>query len=142
MNETVKSPGIKIPPPLIFVASLIAGIGMQRIYSFNILPEGGEYIIGTIIMSPASIIIFFVLRKYIKSKTPFLNVYKQSKVLITSGPNRFTRNPGYLALILLYLGIGFWLDNVWIITLVIPLIMVINKFIIQKEERHLEAVFG
>ena len=79
--------------------------------------------------------------KYKKLKTPF-DVRKSATTLIITGPNKFSRNPGYLSLTLLYLGIGFVLSNVWIIVLAAPLIVIMNLYIIANEEKQLESLFG
>ena len=65
------------------------------------------------------IILFF--SKFHNSKkhpTP-LYVYKQTTTLVTFGICHFTRNPMYLALILLYTGLAVSFGNLWVLILVI-----------------------
>ncbi len=59
----------------------------------------------------------------------------------TEGPYRFSRNPAYVALTLWYLGIGFLLNNAWVLVLVIPVLVVMNRYVVPGEERRLEATF-
>jgi protein-S-isoprenylcysteine O-methyltransferase Ste14 len=76
------------------------------------------------------------------SCTPFFDFRKAASVLITDGPYRFSRNPSYVALTLLYLGVGIILNNGWIWLLVVPVLLVMDLRVVRKEERHLETTFG
>ncbi len=82
-----------------------------------------------------------VLRRFSRAGTTF-NVSKPASALITEGPYRFSRNPSYVSLTLLYLGIGILLNNGWILILVAPVFLVMDLWVVRREERHLEARFG
>ena len=71
---------------------------------------------------------------------PF-DVRKAATTLVTDGPYRFTRNPGYLALTLIYLGLGFLFSSGWAVLLV-PTLLIMNVAVVRKEEQHLQARFG
>ena len=83
-----------------------------------------------------------VLRRFRRAGTPFFNLRKPASALITEGPYRFSRNPSYVSLTLLYLGIGTLLNNGWILLLVVPVLLVMDLWVVRKEERHLETKFG
>jgi len=59
-----------------------------------------------------------------------------------SGPYRFTRNPMYLSLCLLNLGIGLLLCDAVPILLTLGLFWVLHVGVILREERYMEAKFG
>ncbi|MGD8405378.1 MAG: isoprenylcysteine carboxylmethyltransferase family protein [Anaerolineales bacterium] len=62
--------------------------------------------------------------------------------LVTSGPYACSRNPMYVGWSLIYLGITFILNSIWLVVF-FPLIMVyIHLIEITKEERWLEQKFG
>ena len=100
-----------------------------------------RYSVGIALIVVSGAIIPFVIIRYKKLKTPF-DVRKPARTLITDGPNRYSRNPGYLVLTILYLGVGFILNNIWILSLAIPVVLIMDLWIIRSEEHHLEAVFG
>ncbi|MCH7635332.1 MAG: isoprenylcysteine carboxylmethyltransferase family protein, partial [Proteobacteria bacterium] len=53
-----------------------------------------------------------------------------------------SRNPMYLALSLLYAGIGIAADGPWTLALLVPLLLVMHYGVIIREERYLERKFG
>src|SRR4029434_1028687 len=62
--------------------------------------------------------------------------------IVRDGPFRFTRNPMYLALCLVQIALGFFLND-WITLLfVVPLALIFHYGGILREERYLTAKFG
>jgi protein-S-isoprenylcysteine O-methyltransferase Ste14 len=67
---------------------------------------------------------------------------KPALTIVRGGPFRFTRNPMYLALCLLQVALGFFLND-WITLLfVVPLALILHYGVILREERYLTAKFG
>jgi protein-S-isoprenylcysteine O-methyltransferase Ste14 len=62
--------------------------------------------------------------------------------LVTNGPFRYTRNPGYLGLAMLYAGIAVLRNALWAILLLPLVVYVIQREVIGREERYLERTFG
>jgi len=141
MENTTQNTGLKLPPPIIYAAALFLGLVLNYFFPITFLPDVWGWGIGIANLVVAGAIIPFVIIRYKKVKTPF-DVRKPASTLVTDGPNHYSRNPGYLALTLLYLGIGFILNNIWILSFVVPVVLIMDLWIIRSEERHLEAVFG
>lgn len=62
--------------------------------------------------------------------------------LVTSGPYRFTRNPMYLALVLLLAGLAAGLGKVTPFLVLPPFVLALDRLFIRREERRLAAHFG
>ena len=62
--------------------------------------------------------------------------------LIQDGPFRYSRNPGYVALTMLYAGIAVRRNALWAILLLPVVVYVIQREVIVREERYLERTFG
>jgi protein-S-isoprenylcysteine O-methyltransferase Ste14 len=62
--------------------------------------------------------------------------------LVTDGPFRFTRNPEYLGLAMLYAGIALLRNSLWAILLLPVVVYVIQREVIGREERYLERTSG
>jgi len=142
MKNGIGSTIVKLPPPIFYATAIGLGLVTHHFFPFELLPEIWKGRIGTVLFSISGAIIPFILIRYNKLKTPFFNVYKPARALVTDGPNRFSRNPGYVVLTLLYLGIAVNLNNIWILGLSIPLILVVDLLIIRREEKELEEIFG
>ena len=62
--------------------------------------------------------------------------------LVQHGPFRYSRNPGYLSLTMIYAGIAILRNALWAILLVPLVVYVIQREVIEREERYLECTFG
>ncbi len=71
-----------------------------------------------------------------------INPYRPSTAIVTSGPFRYSRNPLYLALTLLYLGLTLAFNTWWGIVVLLPLVVVMDRGVVLGEERYLEQKFG
>src|SRR5664279_277509 len=70
---------------------------------------------------------------------PGVHMKKQNK-LVTTGPFSFSRNPIYLAFLMIYFGFAIAIQS-WLIILRIPLGIYFYKSAV-REERNLEKIFG
>jgi protein-S-isoprenylcysteine O-methyltransferase Ste14 len=68
--------------------------------------------------------------------------WKPSPELILQGPYRFTRNPMYVGVTLIQIGLGVAFNNLWI-ALFAPLALLTVHFVaVLPEERYLSERFG
>jgi len=131
-----------LPPPLIFFIFLALGLFLHWIMPVNMIsqhewlryPVGGHFLL----VSGAIAIQTYLLMR--KNKTP-LDFNKPTTSIITKGPFRFTRNPLYLSLLMLFLGIAILLNSLWFIPLFLCMFTFLNA-IAKKEELYLEKSFG
>jgi len=63
-------------------------------------------------------------------------------VIVSVGVYRLTRNPMYFSLAILYLGITCWVNSIWCLLLLFPVLIVVNEGVIKREEKYLEKKFG
>ena len=135
-----EGPGLRVHPPAIYLAVLWIGVGLNYGWPIRLLPGPWGAIVGVALIATGVAIMPSVLVRFRRADTPF-NAHKPTTALIVDGPYRFSRNPAYVALTLLYLGFGFLLNNAWILLLAIPVLLMMDQWVIPKEERHLEARF-
>jgi len=136
-----EGPGIPVHPPVVYLAALLVAVGLNHLWPIAVVPGRWGDVVGTIVIVAGIAIMPPLLRRFRRAGTTF-DVRKAASALITDGPYRFSRNPAYLALTLWYLGIGLILNNGWALLLVLPLLVIMDRWVVPKEEHHLEARFG
>ncbi len=68
--------------------------------------------------------------------------WKPTTAIVTDGPFRFTRNPAYLGMALLYIAIALLADAFWVLVPLPLALALIDRGVIAREERYLEGKFG
>ena len=141
MSERKDSPGIRIIPPVVYLIGFLAGYGLEQFWplaeaAWPWANLGGGLLIGVSVLLAAPSIL-----RFRKAATPF-DVRKPATALVTEGPYRYSRNPGYLALTLLYLGGVLLSESLWALALLVPVLVIMIHGVVKQEEAHLEALFG
>jgi protein-S-isoprenylcysteine O-methyltransferase Ste14 len=133
--------GVFLPPPLLYAFVFIGGLLLQRIWPVPMLPSAVGRNAGiACILSGVTLEVWSILTFW-RAGTSVIPV-RPSTAVVTDGPFRFSRNPIYVALTLLYLGATFWLNLVWPLLLLPALLLLVQIYVISREERYLERKFG
>ena len=70
------------------------------------------------------------------------NVYKPTSAIVATGPYGLSRNPMYVSLTLVYMGIALIVNTVWPVVF-LPLALIFMHYgVITREESYLERLFG
>ncbi|HEU5052322.1 MAG TPA: isoprenylcysteine carboxylmethyltransferase family protein [Hanamia sp.] len=137
------NPGVRVPPPLLYAAIFFAAVYIQKRIPLNasFFETGPAKIAGSILLFIALILTVISLRKFFLSKNTIVTI-KPATSLQTTGIYKFTRNPMYLSLLFLYLGLTCFLGNWWNLLLLPILVLVIQQYVIIREEKYLLRRFG
>src|SRR5271167_1900842 len=94
-----------VPVPWVFVLTYLVGVGLQRLYHGTVSPSAVRVsmIAGCVLFVAGLAIAGWGQVLFRKARTTTVPG-KLSAQLVTSGPYRFTRNPMYVGLALVYLG--------------------------------------
>lgn len=103
--------------------------------------SGIAYIIGLLFIIIAVTITLPALIKFLTTKNTLITI-KPAHSLQTSGIYSISRNPMYLGLLILYIGIAFLKGNYWTFILIPIVILVVTNLVILKEEKYLSRAFG
>lgn len=128
-------------PPLLYGAPIAAGLAIDWAFPLPLFPQAPQYVVGFGLLTIAGLIMPFVMREYGRANTNF-DPGQPAVRLITGGPYRYSRNPSYLALALLHIGLGIAIDSAWILAGFLPAMLFTHYGVILPEERYLEAKFG
>lgn len=141
MANDQDNPGIKIPPPLIYLLPLLVGLILDRKAHVPFLPRRAARSLGWPLLGGGVLLSRWFLQTMREADAP-VRTDRPVPRLTTEGPFRYTRNPGYLSLAMIYAGIATLRNALWAI-LFLPLVLyVTQREVIGREERYLERTFG
>jgi protein-S-isoprenylcysteine O-methyltransferase Ste14 len=140
-NATADRANVIASPTVIFTGVLVLGFGLDLIWPAAFLPESWGLPLGLIVIFAAVSIKLFAAREMVRVKTN-LNIRKPANDIATSGPYSVSRNPLYIGMILLNIGIGCIVNSLWIFLLSAGLAAALQKGVIEPEETYLEKKFG
>jgi protein-S-isoprenylcysteine O-methyltransferase Ste14 len=144
MQIDADSPRIKFPPPLAFIGTLLAGWVLERWIGYPaipVIPYGVLHTFGMMALVLGAAIILTAQGLFLRFKTDS-RPWKADSNLIFDGVYKWSRNPMYLGMALVYLGIAMLNDSGTQLCLLVPLLFVIQKEVIEPEEAHLAGKFG
>jgi len=146
MNEqSTDHAAVRIPPPVLVVLILVVGYLLAQqwpiLLGFEIGRPARYWVGGTIAAG-------FLLGIGAWADVSFRRTgqdpkpWKTTPEIITGGPYRFSRNPMYLAMLLVCVGVSIMLWNVWVLILTPVCAGLLYATAIRHEESYLENKFG
>ncbi len=135
------APQVKIIPPLVFLAGLIAGWLVSLALPTDVAPYWLAWTLGGILIIMGAALVFPAAALFRRRGTT-VRPDRPVSMLVTSGPYRFTRNPMYLGLATIYLGIAIGLQSLWALVLLPVVLVIIGRAAIAKEEAYMAQRFG
>jgi protein-S-isoprenylcysteine O-methyltransferase Ste14 len=132
--------GVLAPPPLIYLGALIFGLILGRRFPISFLPRKMARGIGWPLLGGGVLLLGWFEWAMRQADTP-TSPYKPAERIATEGPFRYSRNPGYLSMAMIYAGIASLANALWAILLLPVALLVIRRGVIEREERYLERKF-
>lgn len=137
-------PDVAIRPPRLFLMGLVCGFLIDQFLA----PWSGVEIapawrlwggllgcgVGLAMAVPA-------IRAFLRAGTNVPTV-QSSTALVTTGLHGVSRNPIYIGMIILYLGLAMALGSPTAIGAVVPVVLVLHFLVVKREEIYLTAKFG
>ena len=128
-------------PPLIHLAGILVGLGIGAIWPAPLLEATTQYILGGVLIGLGLLLVLACGATFHKSGTS-VPTHTPSAALVTHGIYRISRNPIYIALSLVHLGVAVAVDSPWIAA-TLPIVLIVIRYgVIAREEAYLEAKFG
>ncbi len=148
---TPDHPNVAVPPPLIYFAFLGLGWALDR-YGVQIgLPAGEDMSLGlgtelrrgfALALILGGLLLDGMAAGLFRRLGTAVEPWKPSTALATDGPYRFSRNPIYVGFAITYAGLAVGMNSPITLLLLIPCLLVVDRFVIQREETYLAAKFG
>jgi len=139
-------PGVRFPPPFVYVIGFVLGLWIERHHPLAFVPprSGLRWLpeaAGLLAFVACALFLFGALATFRRERTTVLP-NRPASALATGGPYRFTRNPMYVGMALLYLGLALVLNTVWPLAFLPLVLLLIDTAVIRREERYLISAFG
>jgi protein-S-isoprenylcysteine O-methyltransferase Ste14 len=134
---------VPVPPPAWFFLILLAAVAIDYFIPLQFLPD-------TLTVRFATAAPFFVIA--LLTGVWAISTFGRRRTspdfgatvtaLVQEGPYRFSRNPLYLALVLVLAGFSSVLNNLWLAFGVLLLVILLDRLVIAREEHFLSDLFG
>lgn len=126
-----------LPPPLILIVLCTLAAGLHWIkwggFQFTLIRlfTGGSVIL------LSSLLIYLSGKTFLKYKTPIRPDKTHAVTIVMQGPYAFSRNPMYLGMVLIILGLSIMLKSPFFLFATFIFIVILEYGVIRKEERYL-----
>ncbi len=131
--------GIRFPPPFVFLGFVLLGPLIEHVVAVPPLsvpwPVGAAVTLAGALLLVAAIRLFFRRGEDPAPWTP-------TGAIVDTGLYARTRNPMYLAMTIIAVGLSLLLQSWLSLALTVVAVIVIRTQVIAREERYLRATFG
>lgn len=144
MDIDLDSAGVKFPPPFAFAGTLIAGLVIDQFMWWHFgIPIGHSLrrALGWLGVVAGFAILLTAIGLFKKAGTD-PKPWKTPSQFVTDGVYRWTRNPMYLGMTLIYAGIALLCNSLVALVLLAPLFIWVTREVIEREEAYLAVKFG
>lgn len=143
MKTDEESARVGFPPPLVYLGFLLAGISIDRILGLAALglPVSLRILLAAAFVSPGIALIIMAIGRFRAAGTP-PEPWRTVTAFVATGVYRFTRNPMYLGMAAIYLGLALAADSVAALLLLPITISAIQTQVIAREEPYMRKRFG
>lgn len=133
--------GIITHPPFFYIGFVLMALAIDHFYPLAI---GYINIVKpvAILIVVLSIFIMIAAGKMFRSDKQDVSVHTKTENIYQSGIYAYSRNPLYLAITMITIAGGLYFDKLWILISLLPILYIMNKLVIAKEEVYLESKFG
>jgi protein-S-isoprenylcysteine O-methyltransferase Ste14 len=139
--EELDKPGVLAPPPLLYLPCLILGLLLEVVLPLDGVPSYVSWPLGSVLVVAGMALGLWFFSAFRRAGTP-VDVRRPTTSVVTDGPFRISRNPGYLSLTLIYLGVAVIADALWPVLMLPAILLVVDRAVIRREERYLERKFA
>jgi protein-S-isoprenylcysteine O-methyltransferase Ste14 len=141
-HKTLDHANVIVVPPLLHLGSIALAIVAQQLLRLEFPLSSTFRAVTGIALLGGGVAISVSFSRTFRRAGQDRNPNTPTPRVITTGLYRYSRNPAYVALIAIQVGVGLLLDNVWILLFLIPALVTMHYGVIIREEAYLERKFG
>lgn len=134
---------LKVPPVAVFIVLMVIVNRLAHAFTGLTISLPAPGVVFLLCFIASGIIGIAGVVEFRRSKTTVNPIKVESaSTVVDTGIFSYSRNPMYLALLLLLIGFSYWHQNILSIIFACSFIYYMNRFQIKPEERALEKLFG
>lgn len=135
--------GIRVPPPLILLGLVLVGPLLDRLLGFGqvALPRPVHVVLVLALIGAGLAVALAAVRRFARAGTR-VEPWAPSSAIVSDGVYGFTRNPMYVGMVLVMLGLALIIRSPSSLLLVGLGLIILDRFVVRREEAYLEAKFG
>ena len=141
MEKDVNGPGVKIPPPLIFILFMLLAYLNSLFAPIELTFAAPITYLGLALLLVGVTLLLYLLYQFKTAKTA-VEPWQPTSSIIKTGVYAYSRNPIYLAFCTVPVGLGLYFSDVWLISSVLPSCIGVYYVAIKPEEAYLTRKFG
>ena len=143
MTTAASRARIIAPPLLLFVVCVAFGLLAHRSRPVPLLPDLPvlRLVVAFVLLKLSGLLAFSAFRSFKQHRTT-VNPYGTPATLLTSGPFRYSRNPLYVSLLLLVLGLAAVSNTAWLVAAATIFFLLLHYGVVKPEETFLRSQFG
>jgi len=135
-------PGVAVRPPVLYGSAVLVGAALEFWGArLPLLADDAWRWAGTVMITAGVGLALVCVLGFRRAGTN-VEPWRPATALVLGGPYRFSRNPIYVGLTLTYAGIAVAADSLWMVTLLVPVLAVMQSGVVRREEAYLERTFG
>src|SRR6185312_1322128 len=137
------SAGVRFPPPFVYLGALLLGLAAERFVTLRSFGVDWQLLVATgALLFVAGAVMMLAAAGLFRRLGTNVPPSQPTTLIATTGPYRWTRNPMYLGMALIYAGLAIGFDGPIAFALLPLVLIAIQTQVIAREERYLEAKFG
>ncbi len=129
------------PPPFIYLAGLVLLLGLDWLAPFALGLGSVGFGLGGVLLVAGCAVNLWGVYTLLRHRTAVHPTHAASE-LVTSGPFAWSRNPLYVGLNAIFLGVTAIADTGWGLVVFVAVVAIMHFGVIRPEEAHLRARFG
>lgn len=133
---------LRIPPPIWVLGFLAAAIGLNLLFAWRKLGDLYALPIMVVLIGGGGALAIWAIRIFAVEGTEIKPTSSANKKLVTRGPFLHTRNPMYLGVIMVTLGIAFAVGTFPFFVVPLATFFLVNIVFVPFEEAKMERQFG
>ena len=140
-KENADNAGVAFHPPKLLAASIALAFSARWALPLSFFPPRLSATAGPILVA-AAFVLFFVSTYVMRRGGGSVPTGEPTDAIVRQGPYRFSRNPIYLSMLSLHIGLAIWTNSAWFFATALASFVLLTWGVISREERYLERKFG